>query len=516
MKNEARGNAAGSGVCKVCMWGYLPAASPQRTPLLHPTLVPITALDDPLKIVCNGGCGFGIGISESGKLNTWGSTTELGQCYLISGKQQEVPEPYLLPTDSPIIQAAGGWAHCAAVTGNGEVYTWGWSECVPSVTLNAVEESEQVQEDDIPPDVPGTSLQLLSRNNVNAARSEPLPSSGSPLRLTGGLQGRTKQSGRQNQRNLTCKFTENRVVEEVLKKRKVVSFEDGGSPESPTAADENVFSPPFLVNLDAGIRIASVAAGGRHTLALSDVGHVWAWGYGGDGQLGLGSRMRIVSSPQQIPCLNLTEKAVARSGVPIPGKCIKAIACGGRHSAVVTDAGALLTFGWGLHGQVGQGSTEDELSPCCVSTIGGLRIVGIAAGLWHTLCITDVGDVYAFGGNQFGQLGVGGNAAELSPRMIDAPLLEDESCVEVACGARHSAVLTGSGKIFAWGWNKYGQLGLGDCNNRDLPVQVTMNDGGRAASIACGWWHTLASVHMTPLASNHQLANTASSIHPPL
>lgn len=63
MKNEARGNAAGSGVCKVCMWGYLPAASPQRTPLLHPTLVPITALDDPLKIVCNGGCGFGIGIS---------------------------------------------------------------------------------------------------------------------------------------------------------------------------------------------------------------------------------------------------------------------------------------------------------------------------------------------------------------------------------------------------------------------------------------------------------------------
>jgi len=39
------------------------------------------------------------------------------------------------------------------------------------------------------------------------------------------------------------------------------------------------------------------------------------------------------------------------------------------------------------------------------------------------------------------------------------------------------------------------QLGLGDSNNRDLPVQVTMNDGGRAASVACGWWHTLASVH---------------------
>lgn len=38
------------------------------------------------------------------------------------------------------------------------------------------------------------------------------------------------------------------------------------------------------------------------------------------------------------------------------------------------------------------------------------------------------------------------------------------------------------------------QLGLGDSNNRDLPVQVTMNDGERVARIACGWWHTLAAV----------------------
>jgi len=66
-------------------------------------------------------------------------------------------------------------------------------------------------------------------------------------------------------------------------------------------------------------------------------------------------------------------------------------------------------FAW----QVGQGSTEDELRPCLVSTIGGQKIVGIAAGLWHTLCITDIGGIYAFGGNQFGQLGVGGNTAEV-------------------------------------------------------------------------------------------------------
>jgi alpha-tubulin suppressor-like RCC1 family protein len=64
--------------------------------------------------------------------------------------------------------------------------------------------------------------------------------------------------------------------------------------------------------------------------------------------------------------------------------------------------------------QIGQGSTEDELRPCRVSKMGGLHIVGIAAGLWHTLCITDIGDAYAFGGNQFGQLGVGGHTAEVT------------------------------------------------------------------------------------------------------
>lgn len=63
MRDEGRDNAIASGSCSVRMWGYLPAASPQRTPLLLPVPVPNTALNDPLKIVCNGGCGFGIAIS---------------------------------------------------------------------------------------------------------------------------------------------------------------------------------------------------------------------------------------------------------------------------------------------------------------------------------------------------------------------------------------------------------------------------------------------------------------------
>lgn len=61
----------------------------------------------------------------------------------------------------------------------------------------------------------------------------------------------------------------------------------------------------------------------------------------------------------------------------------------------------------------GQGSTDDELSPVCVSSLLGIQIEGVAAGLWHTVCISGDGDVYAFGGNQFGQLGTGGDQAEV-------------------------------------------------------------------------------------------------------
>lgn len=61
----------------------------------------------------------------------------------------------------------------------------------------------------------------------------------------------------------------------------------------------------------------------------------------------------------------------------------------------------------------GQGTTDDELSPTCVSSLLGIHIEGVAAGLWHTVCISADGDVYAFGGNQFGQLGTGTDQAEV-------------------------------------------------------------------------------------------------------
>ncbi|KAI5407461.1 ultraviolet-B receptor UVR8 isoform X1 [Lathyrus oleraceus] len=451
----------------VYMWGYLPGALPQRTPLLTPVLVRAPAYGYNWKDVSGGGCGFAMAISEQGKLITWGSTDDLGQSYVTSGKHGEIPEPFPLPNEVSIVKAAAAWAHCVAVTDCGEVYTWGWKECIPSGKV-------------LGEPLPGVSSEKVAQGKQSSFLTEQVGSRTEASKSIGG----TASSG-----------------EESTKRRKVSSAKQ--TAEISSSGDDILTAMPCLVTLNPGVRITSVAAGGRHTLILSDMGQVWGWGYGGEGQLGLGSRIRMVSSPHLIPCIDnslygndistsLAQGSTSSEGqiVRIPGSYIKGIACGGRHSAVITDAGAVLAFGWGLYGQCGQGSTDDELSPTCVSSLLGIRIEVVAAGLWHTVCTSADGDVYAFGGNQFGQLGTGSDQAETLPRLLDCPSLENVNVKTISCGARHTALVTDNGKVFSWGWNKYGQLGLGDVIDRNIPSEVTV-EGCVGKNVACGWWHTL-------------------------
>ncbi|KAL3719213.1 hypothetical protein ACJRO7_004210 [Eucalyptus globulus] len=457
----------------VHMWGYLPGALPQRAPLLSPVPVRTSAATAAAwRDVCGGGCGFAMAISDLGKLITWGSTDDLGQSYVTSGKHGETPEPFPLPTDATLVNAAAGWAHCIAVTDNGEVYTWGWKECVPSGKVFG------------DPTIGGNLEKEALEKQTSFLTEQVSPQSQGSKSSGGSLSGVDSKS----------------AGEESTKRRRISTAKQAA--ESSSSADETLSAFPCLVSLSPGVRIALVAAGGRHTLALSDLGQVWGWGYGGEGQLGLGSRIRMVSSPHPVPCIEssyVKDRSMGFSrgnmssegqNFRVPGSYVKQIACGGRHSAAITDAGALLTFGWGLYGQCGQGSTDDELSPTCVTSLLGIRIVGVSAGLWHTVCVSADGDVYAFGGNQFGQLGTGVDQAETLPRLLDAPSLENINAKAVSCGARHTALITEDRKVFCWGWNKYGQLGLGDVIDRNIPSQVNM-EGCLPRKVACGWWHTL-------------------------
>lgn len=89
---------------------------------------------------------------------------------------------------------------------------------------------------------------------------------------------------------------------------------------------------------------------------VSDMGQVWGWGYGGEGQLGLGSRIKMVSTPHLIPCIEPFASGKDRSlalrqgsmnstsTAKVTGSYVKGIACGGRHSALVTGQHLMADF----------------------------------------------------------------------------------------------------------------------------------------------------------------------------
>mmetsp|Transcript_7361 Transcript_7361/g.12870 ORF Transcript_7361/g.12870 Transcript_7361/m.12870 type:complete len:1490 (+) Transcript_7361:225-4694(+) len=143
-----------------------------------------------------------------------------------------------------------------------------------------------------------------------------------------------------------------------------------------------------------------------------------------------------------------------------------AVAAAAHHTLVSTRSGRLFSFGLGKGGRLGTG--DENHRPLPTRILGPLtnRIVAsIAAAENHSLCSTSEGDVYAWGSNGFGQLGIlssnnanGNNNGRLSPRRVEGEL-KHAFVVAVAAGDRHSVALTRLGEVYCWGDNRSGQLG---------------------------------------------------------
>ena len=137
-----------------------------------------------------------------------------------------------------------------------------------------------------------------------------------------------------------------------------------------------------------------LAAGWQHTLVVSARGGGWAAGLNDHGQLGNGS----TSAQHDI-----------FAHADIHGQRVVAVAARFCHKAVITDSGELWTLGCNGHGQLGVGDTRDRHAPVQVSG-NGRRFVSVTAGYRHTAAVTDSGDLWTFGRNAGGQLGVGETA----------------------------------------------------------------------------------------------------------
>lgn len=319
----------------------------------------------------------------------------------------------------------------------------------------------------------------------------------------------------------------------------------------------------------------AVSAGGLHSAALSSHGHVFVWGDNGRGQLGLPAFLAAPPEPNELagagaggyglgasvggggfgfgggvrgfgggvggggkagrlqgvadtpppPAVSVPHllassafegRAVLEAKVPmlisaaeLGGRSfmvrgrrhtplrVASISCGNYHTVASTADGQLFAWGANADGQLGMGDYEDRAFPHQVPwtfTSGPLQV---ACGGRHTLILGERSEVWSCGCNLHGQLGHGARfGTESLKRFIEVEALSDESIVLVACGGAHSAAVCDDGGLYTWGKNQNGQLGHGGVQTELEPRKVAAL-GTRVAWVACGGSHTAALVRLS-------------------
>jgi hypothetical protein len=120
------------------------------------------------------------------------------------------------------------------------------------------------------------------------------------------------------------------------------------------------------------------------------------------------------------------------------------------------------------------------------------EVVNIESGICHTIVRTSEGKVYVWGKNSYGVLGNGLNDREIYRPQVNKYLI-DLNIIEISCGLCHTIVLTSSGDIYGWGWNRYGQCGNGsDCKYQLIPFKMNDLIDVKFKAISCGTYHSMA------------------------
>lgn len=233
--------------------------------------------------------------------------------------------------------------------------------------------------------------------------------------------------------------------------------------------------------VDISFTPVSFATGGAHGVAVAADGTVRAWGLNSSGQLGDGTGT-IRSTPVQV---------VDSDGVtPLSG--IVAIAAGGRHTLALKDDGTVLAWGSNTKGQLGNDSTTSSKVP--VKVAGLESVTAIAAGGEFSLALRSDGTVWAWGSNAKGQLGDGTTANSKVPVQVQIKKNgSDVVITAIAAGGSHAMAIAEDGKVWAWGYNFFGQLGNNSAANSATAIEVIMpSNTSVATSISAGLDHSLA------------------------
>jgi alpha-tubulin suppressor-like RCC1 family protein len=226
-------------------------------------------------------------------------------------------------------------------------------------------------------------------------------------------------------------------------------------------------------------KIVKVSSGIDFSLCLDDQARVWSFGKNWYGILGLGDDHHR-NIPNLIPDLNNIIK----------------ISTGRNHCLCLDNEGRVWSFGRNRYGQLGfgknlLGSFNDTSIPILIPNLND--IVKICAADSFSLCLDSQGRVWGFGNNLAGQLGlgVGYNQFENLPIPIPTLIPNLNNIIEISGGDFHSLCLDNQGRVWAFGYNKEGQLGLGDNQPDNVRIPTLIPNLNNVLQVTAGYKYSL-------------------------
>jgi len=239
--------------------------------------------------------------------------------------------------------------------------------------------------------------------------------------------------------------------------------------------EEEMITQPRTSPFALAKEVKKVGCGDNHTVLVMKDGRIYSFGSNDYGQLG---HHKSRTRAEQVEGLD--------------AHVITDVACGSHHTLVKNEWGEVFAWGSNSKGQLGF-DTKGQIVPVpkMIKTLATKHVIQIACGQNHSLALTNIGELFSWGCNSHGQLGIGVKGSpEKMPYQIKS--LQGIPIAFIACGGHHSFAVSRSGAVFGWGKNSFGQLGLSDTADRVYPTLLRSIRFQRVAYLSCGMDHTAA------------------------
>lgn len=232
---------------------------------------------------------------------------------------------------------------------------------------------------------------------------------------------------------------------------------------------------PKLIESMKDKKLGFAAVSYHHSALVTDTGELYTFGMNDCGQLGL-DHTQHQSTPQHVKALE--------------GHEVTMVGCGLYHTIICTASGELLSCGKNDYGQLGLGHSRQVKVPT-LAAVPNEMICFVACGYYHSIAISTAGRTLSFGRNDYGQLGIGSKIHQNAPNVV--ALSANTRMIRGACGCYHTVLLSEQGQVYVFGRNNKGQLGNRGSADSLLPVPLKVRpekNSRRCIDVAAGFYTT--------------------------